>query len=500
MTTAVFEMSDEFEMVDASDSIKTKLPELSKHTEYVKKIQVAILLDTTGSMSPFFAATKSALTTLLLQMPSDKALEVALIRFNDYNVDSNLEYLPREASCCLATDFTSAANIISILDRLSAGGGGDAPEALSLALRFAADKTKISWDSRPCVSKTIVLATDSPPHGLGYASGDSFPIGDPDTGPNGCGAQLRDPNGELLHLDPLTYVNQLKTLDVSVHTVKIGRSTDPKLDIFMKLVASLTGGKAMAFDEVCTLGDVIAGISLEDAACAELAGAIAAEMENLVLNGMDKEAAAEVAVSKVASTVDSEEFISVDANEIPLDTKNAGVFRSLSSETSLKSFRTATESLSTGGASFPGYTDPTRTRSLDKAPRMRSVGDAPVYSSLCSALFDDDDYAPHYPTLAAAEEAPLASSYDAIDSHILDMELVDADAPAHPMYRSFAMLAHSSAVVSHAAPVFRSLSGPPPPPSTPSPKSSNTASSASVKRGLTPSLLARAAARVTSSA
>lgn len=481
----VFTMDvDSFEMIDASDPVKT---EPSKHTEYVKKLQVAILLDTTGSMVSFFAATKSALTTLLMQMPSDKELEVSLTRFNDYNVDSNKVYVPREASCCISTDFTSAANIISILDCLSAGGGGDAPEALSLALRFAADTTKISWDPSPCVSKTIVLATDAPPHGLGYASGDSFPLGDPDTGPNGCGPQLRDPNGELMHLDPLAYVNSLKNLNVAVHTVKIGKSVDPKFDIFMKLVASVTGGKAMAFDEVCLLGDVIAGISLEDAACAELAGAIASEMEKLILDGVDKKAAAEAAVAKVAATADSEEFISVDAKEITLDDKSASVFRSLSTETSIKSFRTATETLSTSSVPFPVYTDTTRTRSLDEASRTRSLGDAPRYTSLCSGIGN--------------EEASRVSSYAAISNHLSEMEPVDEDAPTHPVYRSLAMLAHSSVVVSHAAPVFRSLSGPPsPPPSTPSPRSSKAATSASVKKGLTPALLARAAARVASSA
>jgi hypothetical protein len=489
--STVFTMDvDSFEMIDASDPVKT---EPSKHTEYVKKLQVAILLDITGSMGPFFAATKSALTTLLMQMPSDKELEVALTRFNDYNVDSNKVYVPREASCCISTDFTSAANIISILDCLSAGGGGDAPEALSLALRFVADTTKISWDPSPCVSKTIVLATDAPPHGLGYASGDSFPLGDPDTGPNGCGPQLRDPNGELMHLDPLAYVNALKNLNVAVHTVKIGESVDPKFDIFMKLVAAVTGGKAMAFDEVCSLGDVIAGISLEDAACAELAGAIASELEKLMLDGIDKDAATEAAIAKVASTVDSEEFVSVNAREIPLDDKSAVIFRSLSNETTLPIFRTATKTLTTSG-----YEDTT----LSGTKRYRSLGGG----------FCDEGYVPHYHSLsdiptypslsAAAEEAPWVPSYAAISNHLSEMDPVDEDAPTHPVYRSSAMLAHSSAVDSHAASVFRSLSGPaaPTPPSTPSPRLSKAATSASVKKGLTPALLARAAARVASSA
>lgn len=473
MSTTVFEM-DEFEMVDAPNPVKTELPE---HTEYVKKIQVCILLDTTGSMLPYFTATKAALTTLLLQMPSDKELSVALIRFNDYSVQSKV-YMPSDASCCLATDFTSAANIIDILDRLTAGGGSDAPEALSLALRFAADTTKISWDSSPCVSKTVVLATDAPPHGLGYASGDNFPLGDPDTGANGCGPQLCDANGELMHLDPLTYVNELKTLGVLVHTAKVGKSTDPKLDLFMKLVASLTGGKAMVLDEVSNLGDVIAGVSLEDAACAELAGAIASEMEKLMLEGVDKEAAAEVAISKVAETANSEEFISVDVNEVPLDTKSAAVFRSLSSETSLKSFRTATKTLTNGGVHFPSYEDTTPIN----AKRYRSLGGG--------FTLTDDDYVPHYPSLsdiptyrslsATAEESGVPS-HAAISNHFSEME----EEPAHPVYRSSANLFHTSEVVSHAAP---------------SPRSSNAASSASVKKGLTPALLARAAARVASSA
>lgn len=482
-------------IVDATYPVKY---ELSGHTDYVKKIQMVILLDTTGSMKPFYAATKKALRNLILQMPSDKELEVGLVRFNDYRIDSNNVYAPEEASCCIATDFTSATRIISILDNLSAGGGGDAPEALSLALRFAADTTKINWDARSYVSKTVIVVGDAPPHGLGYVSGDSFSLGDPDTGPNGYGAQLCDPNGELMHLDPLTYVNALKDLNVSIHTVKIGKVVDPKMDIFMKLVASLTGGKAMAFDEVCTLGDVIAGVSLEDAACAELAGAIASEMEKLILDGVEKEAAAEAAVIKVAETADSDEFVSVDADEIPLDDRSLGVFRSLSSDTNLKMFRTATKTLTEPqNVSFPIYTGP-----------ARSLSGVPIYTSLDGEHGTEESCVPHHPSLAAVFKAPRVPGSTEIASHLSDIEPVDEDVLTHPVYRSSANLLHTSAVSHESATVFRSSGAaarsgsraPSTPPSTPSPRSSETASSASVKKGLTPALLARAAARAASSA
>jgi hypothetical protein len=451
---------DDFEVVDMSDADHVK-PNFTKLTEHVKLLQVCILLDTTGSMTPYFDAVITSLKTLLLQMPTDKQLSVALVRFNDYSVDSNKAYKPREASCCIATTFTSAAQIIAILEGLFAGGGGDAPEALSLALRFAADTTKIAWDPRPCVSKTIILATDAPPHGLGYSSGDTFPLGDPDTGPNGCGPQLRDGNGECMHLDPLTYINQLKHLDVAVHTIKVGSSTDPKLDVFMKHVANVTNGKAMALNEVSNLGDVIAGVSLEDAACTELAGAIASEMEKLMLDGASKEAAAEAAVAKVAATVDAEVFVSVDAKEIPLDTESEGVFRSLSSEINLKSFRSATETLTTKSVPFPTYSEGPDT--------YRSLGDceAPRYASL--------------------------GGYDASARHISAMETMEEEEEdlGHPVYRSLTNFAHTSEPVLQ-SPSYRAA---PTPPSTPSSSSSKS----SVKRGLTPALLARAAMRAASS-
>jgi len=117
-------------------------------------IDVAIVLDTTGSMGDELAQIKGSLLSMLtrldgLERPADIRLAAVVFK------DKGEEYITRRRN------FSSdRQDLSSALSALSAGGGGDGPEALNEALDEAV--RHLSW--RPDAARVAFVIGDAPPH------------------------------------------------------------------------------------------------------------------------------------------------------------------------------------------------------------------------------------------------------------------------------------------------------------------------------------------------
>jgi hypothetical protein len=119
-------------------------------------IEVAFVLDTTGSMSGLLEGAKRKIWSIANQMASGQPtpdIRIGLIAYRDRG-DA---YVTRRFD--LDGDIDA---IYAHLQGLSAGGGGDGPESVNQALHEAVEQ--LSWTPSQEVYKVVFLVGDAPPH------------------------------------------------------------------------------------------------------------------------------------------------------------------------------------------------------------------------------------------------------------------------------------------------------------------------------------------------
>jgi Mg-chelatase subunit ChlD len=124
-------------------------------------VDIEIAIDTTGSMGPGIAQAKADATALVTSMQAAiPGAQFSIVQFRDqfdtpvYQVEQPLTADP--------------ALIDLALGRLTAGGGGDAPEAINLVYHNSAVPAvggPIGW--RDGVQKFLIVLSDASPHGAG---------------------------------------------------------------------------------------------------------------------------------------------------------------------------------------------------------------------------------------------------------------------------------------------------------------------------------------------
>lgn len=155
--------------------------------------------------------------------------------------------------------------LMSALTTMAASGGGDTPEAVSEALRAAADVVLAShMGNAACV---LVLITDAPPHGLSALVGDSYPNGGPD--------------GEVLDL--FEQCDRLADLNVRVIAVIAGRLGSAH-DLDMGTIYRSICMRASPHDSPIVLPLQAKGHAV-DMLCELVTGVAAAEHEDALLAG-----------------------------------------------------------------------------------------------------------------------------------------------------------------------------------------------------------------------
>lgn len=120
------------------------------------RVDLCVVVDTTGSMGGFIAEAKKRLIQTIesLSKQSNIDLHVGLVEYRDHP--------PQDKTFVTqVTNLTSnIKNIQSAIDKLKADGGGDAPEAVYQGLANACNQ--LNW--REHSLRYIILVGDAPPH------------------------------------------------------------------------------------------------------------------------------------------------------------------------------------------------------------------------------------------------------------------------------------------------------------------------------------------------
>jgi hypothetical protein len=129
-------------------------------------VEVAFVLDTTGSMGPLIETAKRkiwSIATSILDTNPDAEIRMGLVAYRDIGDD----YVTKKFE--LTTDIQ---DLYASLLELHARGGGDWPESVNEALHTAV--TKLSWSHGPETCRILFLVGDAPPH-MDYAQDMKYP-------------------------------------------------------------------------------------------------------------------------------------------------------------------------------------------------------------------------------------------------------------------------------------------------------------------------------------
>lgn len=134
-------------------------------------LDVACVLDTTGSMGPLLHAAQSHLTALLRDLSAGASHALSLrVGFVEYR-----DHPPQDTVITRVHAFTAdLKRAQKTVEGFRAQGGGDGPEAVFDGIVAAVDE--LDW--RQHAQRVAVLIGDAPPHGMG-APGDGFREGCP---------------------------------------------------------------------------------------------------------------------------------------------------------------------------------------------------------------------------------------------------------------------------------------------------------------------------------
>jgi hypothetical protein len=127
------------------------------HPAYAKPVvEVAFVLDTTGSMSGLIENAKRkiwSIATAIVEANPDAEVRMALVAYRDIGD----EYVTRKFE--LTTDMQG---LYAELLKFRANGGGDWPESVNEALDVAV--TQLNWSQGREICKIVFLVGDAPPH------------------------------------------------------------------------------------------------------------------------------------------------------------------------------------------------------------------------------------------------------------------------------------------------------------------------------------------------
>ncbi|MHC4820958.1 MAG: vWA domain-containing protein [Planctomycetota bacterium] len=130
------------------------------------RVEVAFVLDTTGSMGGLIATAKRKIWSIANEMVSAKPspeIRIGLVGFRDRS----------DAYVTKITDLdTDLDKVYANLMEFQANGGGDTPESVNQALREAVDN--LTWTEDDQVLKVVFLVGDAPPH-MDYDNDERYP-------------------------------------------------------------------------------------------------------------------------------------------------------------------------------------------------------------------------------------------------------------------------------------------------------------------------------------
>ena len=129
-------------------------------------VEVAFVLDTTGSMGPLIEGAKRkiwSIATAIVDANPNAEIRMGLVAYRDIGD----EYVTKTFN--LTTDIQ---DLYASLLELKARGGGDWPESVNEALEVGV--TKLSWTQGSEICRILFLVGDAPPH-MDYAQDTKYP-------------------------------------------------------------------------------------------------------------------------------------------------------------------------------------------------------------------------------------------------------------------------------------------------------------------------------------
>jgi hypothetical protein len=187
---------------------------------------ILIAIDTTGSMGTSIAQAKADATDIVNGVKTSVAdSQFAVVDFKDSG-DGASEYRVTHAMTGVAADVQTAINA------MTAGGGGDAPEAHNLVLHNSytpAVGGAIGW--RPGTKKIVVIISDAEPHGAGAGG----------QGLTGCTDGAADPHGYTTS----TELAGLAGSDRTLFMIRQASTASTSLQCYQSIVARTAGGVAV---------------------------------------------------------------------------------------------------------------------------------------------------------------------------------------------------------------------------------------------------------------
>lgn len=128
---------------------------LTKESSTRKNVDIAFIIDTTGSMSSAIEGVKSSVTSFIATLTNEGYnAKVAIIPYDDDAPSAEISVNPAWQ------DFTDSASALDYVSKLYAYGGGDGPENAYAGIMYAWQNA--SW--RAGSQRVIVLITDARSH------------------------------------------------------------------------------------------------------------------------------------------------------------------------------------------------------------------------------------------------------------------------------------------------------------------------------------------------
>lgn len=127
-------------------------------TKGLNHVDLCFVIDTTGSMGSFITTAQQQLLNTISLLSADKSIDLqfGLVEYRDF---------PPQESTFVTRIYPLTANLKTmqgVINKLSAVGGGDAPEAVYSGIRDGCEK--MQWRQHSC--RFILLVGDAPPHGF----------------------------------------------------------------------------------------------------------------------------------------------------------------------------------------------------------------------------------------------------------------------------------------------------------------------------------------------
>ena len=307
--------SDEESVKDESSSSPKATGEAkgvpSSDKEVERLVQLAFVLDCTGSMGSYINSAKETIlkTAERVQQQCDARVEFGGVMYRDIPPQERT-YVTR------SFPFTEDKQAFrAFIERQTASGGGDGPEAVASALHKARLLNwKCSKKAPPTLSKAdamhgviesvaevvdtsdakgsvsdveipvglqevaqdvtriLVFITDAPPHGIGVA-GDGFPNGEP---------IWESKSDQTDGYDPIVEMKELCNLDITSHFVLAeGYKMCQITRSFYNLMASMSQGRAVSLGDASDLIELVSSCAVEARQMDDLAEQLTSMMEKL---------------------------------------------------------------------------------------------------------------------------------------------------------------------------------------------------------------------------